>query len=188
MAPIFSKPCLVCRDQGEPKSFPTTASAIVHVMEFHHVNQPEDVQVFVDTDLSTIATVVNQKIGNKGFDYTIHLPSNRPICNGCPQRSFPTWHHAVSHCMAHHQIFNPWVICQMVGKDVMSSIPEIRQSFKYVCFHCPQPRFYQLEIVLNGHLKNHHGLSQVDAYTFANIQRNLSLFDEIKKEVIEENN
>ena len=190
MAPNYSRPsiCMVCVDQGDSKVFPSTVCAIHHVMEYHRVFHPEKVEIFVDADLTTIASVVNRKRDQQLFNYNIKHPSNRPICYCCPQLMFPSWDHAVVHSMSYHQIFNDWAICQNVGKNLLGSIPEIKKMFRYTCFECEQPILFHMEKILKDHMKNHHSMSENNALTLANLQTNLSIFDEIKKEVIEENN
>ena len=95
------------------KPFATTASAILHVMEYHHVNHPEKVQIFVKTDVTTVASAVNKKLGQEIYNYRIQQPSNRPICHFCPNLYFPSWDHAVGRTITHHQIFHPWTICHL---------------------------------------------------------------------------
>ena len=132
MAPNYSKPsiCNICLHQGSNKAFPSTTCAVYHVMDFHHVFHPEEINIFVDVELTTIANIVNRRIGRQHFDYNIKNPSNRPICYCCPQLLFPSWDYAVVHSMSYHQIFNDWAICQNVGKNVLGSIPEIRKTFR----------------------------------------------------------
>ena len=160
MAPNYSKPsiCNICLHQGSNKAFPSTTCAVHHVMDFHHVFHPEKINIFVDVELTTIANIVNRRIGRQHFDYNIKNPSNRPICYCCPQLLFPSWDYAVVHSMSYHQIFNYWAICQNVGKNVLGSIPEIRKTFRYTCYQCQQPRLFHMKKLMIDHMKNHHGM------------------------------
>ena len=118
----------------------------------------------------------------------IKQPSTTPICHCCPNLLFPSWDSAIEHTMANHKIFDPYTIYEVISKDVRGSIPEIRKKFQYTCFLCKQPRLFQSDSILRNHMKRNHGVSEINAFTLANVQRNLSIFDEVKKEVIEKTN
>ena len=74
---IQTKICQLCLEHGNLKSFATTTSVILHIMEYHCVYHPEEVQKYVSADLITIADVVNRKLGQEIYNYRIQQPSNR---------------------------------------------------------------------------------------------------------------
>ena len=86
---IESQTCQVCFHQENLKPFPCTESAILHVMNVHCVSHPLTIQqMFVNADMTTISGVVNKKIGKNIYQW-IRQPSTAPICNCCPNISFP---------------------------------------------------------------------------------------------------
>ena len=80
------------------------------------------IQEFVNADVTIISDVVNNEIGKNIYIWIKH-PSATPICHGCPNLLFPLWDSAIEHTMTYHKIFDPYIICKIVGKDVCKSIP-----------------------------------------------------------------
>ena len=172
---IQSQPCQVCFHQENLKPFPCTESDILHVMNVHGVFHPMKVQMFVNADLTTISDVVNKEIGKNTYIW-IKETSTTPICHCCPNLSFPSWDHAVEHTMAYHKMFDPYIVCQVQflksGKSLNISVSFANNQ----------------DSILKNYMRRPHGLLENNALTLANVHRNLSIFDEVKKEVIEETN
>ena len=119
MATIFCKVCI-------GQEFPSKESAIIHVTEYHCVFSPDGVQDFIDADVFYIGFVVTKILGENKFKW-IKIPNHSPFCHGC-DKVFSSWDDAVAHAIASHKVGNDYALCQMIGKDVLTLIPEIRKG------------------------------------------------------------
>lgn len=184
MAPII---CKVCTGQkiGHLEEFPSTEAVIFHVTYYHCVFHPCQIQEFVDADLTYIGDVLSKILGKNNFEW-IKSPNKSPYSHCC-EISFPSWDDAIAHTITQHKVGDDYYICQLLGKDLLASIPEIRKRL-YTCIYCPRPKVFQFDTSLKQHFILYHRKSEIDASTLTNIQRNLSIFDEVMKEVIEETN
>ena len=167
---MASNICNVCIGQ----KFASTEASIIHATEYHGVFSPDDVQEFINADPMEIRFFLNKILGENKFEW-IKIPNHSPFCHGC-DLAFSSWHNAVAHAIANHKIGNDYAICQTIGKNLLTLIPEIRKQL-YNCIYCPLNKVFQFKNSLKHHLMAYHRQSEIDASTMANAQ-----------DVIEENN
>ena len=161
MATIFCKVCI-------GQEFPSKKSAIFHCTEYHGAFSPDQVQDYIDADVIYIGGVLNQILGENKFEW-IKIPNDSPFCHGC-EFVFSSWNEAVAHAIASHKVGNDYALCQLIGKDILTLIPEIRKRM-YTCIYCPPPKVFQFNNSLKHHLIAYHGKSAIDASGLANVQR-----------------
>ena len=124
------KICYPCYNASRMEPFPTSIEAIRHVVLHHKVTHPPSIQSwFVQENITTISTVVNETVGRNLYNYNIAKPSQMPTCHPC-KISLPSWDEAICHQIGRHQNTHPWQICQMMGRDLMHYVPQMMKKFK----------------------------------------------------------
>ena len=159
--PIFCNECI-------GQQFQSKEAAIKHVRETHEIFTPHLVQDYINVDEFCIGFVVNKILGANKFKW-IKIPNHSPFCHGCDS-VFSSWNDAVAHAISSHKVGNDYALCQMIGKDILTLIPEIRKRL-YTCIYCPPPKVFQFNNSLKHHLMAYHEMSENDASSLANVQR-----------------
>ena len=159
--PIF---CNECTGQ----EFQFKEEAIKHVSETHKIITPHLVQDYINVDVNYIGFVNNKILGKNKFKW-IKFPKKSPSCNGC-DKVFSSWNDAGAHAIASHKVGNDYGRCQMIGKDVLRKIPQIKKRL-YICNYCPSPKVFRFKNSLKHHFIAQHGLEEKDASILVKIGR-----------------
>ena len=149
------------------QEFQSKEAAVKHVSQTHEIFTPHLVQDYIKVDEFYIAFVNNKILGENKFKW-IQFPQNEPYCNGC-DNVFSSWNEAGAHAIASHKVVTDYGLCQMIGKDVLTKIPEIRKRL-YTCNYCPSPKVFQFPCSLKQHYIFRHRKSVNDASILANEQ------------------
>ena len=151
------------------QEFQSKEAAVKHVSQTQEIFTPRLVQDYIKVDEFYIGFVNNKILGENKFKW-IKNPKNVPSCNGC-DNVFSSWKEAGAHAIAIHKVVTDYGLCQMIGKDVLTKIPEIRNSL-YTCKYCPKKKFkvFQFPCSLKQHYIFRHKKSVNDASVLANDQ------------------
>ena len=168
--PIQKYP-IVC-NECPGQQFQSKEEAVKHVSDTHEIFTPNLVLDYINVDKFYIGFLNNKnpkKLGKKKFKW-IKNPKNVPSCNGC-DNFFSSWNEAGAHAIAIHKVVTDYGLCQMIGKDVITKIPEIRKNM-YKCIYCPKKKLkvFQFPCSLKQHYIFRHGKSTKDASILANNQ------------------
>ena len=163
----IQKYTIVC-NECTGQEFQFKEEAIKHVSETHDTITPHLVEDYIKVDVNYIAFVNNKVLGKKKFNW-IKFPKKSPSCNGC-DRVFESWIDAGAHAFASHKVGTDYGLCQMIGKDVLTKIPEIRKKL-FICNYCPKPKVFRFKHSLKHHFIAQHGLEEKDASILVKIGR-----------------
>ena len=169
MAFLVQSPIFCDFPECTGQEFQSKEAAVKHVSQTHQIFTPRLVQDYIKVDESLIAFFNNKILGENKFKW-IKFPKNVPSCNGC-DNFFSSWNEAGAHAIAIHKVVTDYGLCQMIGKDVITKIPEIRNSL-YTCKYCPKKKFkvFQFPCSLKHHYIFRHKKSLNDASVLANDQ------------------